>query len=138
VLSCDGFVELSFDDAHACSKMLEKAVRIKEKLLQSIDKKLKLDDYGSYRELEKSIVRFAQLEYPFAIRRMVDPPKELPCGVFDESGEEHHLVKREDSEAMLMEIVQVGEATKVKSREQYAIMRKCISNNAISLIGRGS
>jgi len=88
-LSCDGFVELKYHSADDCSEVLERAIEIRKRFLFSIDQKLRSDDYGSYRDLEKRIVNFAKLHHPFAIRRLVDPPKLQQCGIFTESGEEH-------------------------------------------------
>ena len=115
-LSCDGFVELTFDTEHACTKVLRKAVDIREQLLHSIDKKLKMDDYGSYRELEKAIVRFSQYDYPFSVRRMIDPPKGLRCGIFDGEGGDHTMVRKED-EPMLVR----GEEKEEADEEALAI-----------------
>uniref|UniRef100_A0A915CP45 DEAD-box helicase OB fold domain-containing protein n=1 Tax=Ditylenchus dipsaci TaxID=166011 RepID=A0A915CP45_9BILA len=91
LLCCDGFVELEFVKEEDCSHVLEKAIEIRHLFLESIDRKLNSDEYTSCRELEKKIVNFAKLQCPYSIRRKVNAPKSMDCGIFDENGEEHPL-----------------------------------------------
>uniref|UniRef100_A0A914H4K2 ATP-dependent RNA helicase DHX34 n=1 Tax=Globodera rostochiensis TaxID=31243 RepID=A0A914H4K2_GLORO len=91
VLCCDGFVEFHFLKARHCDHSLEFACRVRSLFLQSVEHKLRSDDYGDCRELERLIIKFARLQHPFSIRRRIDPPKSMEYGVFTADGMQHPL-----------------------------------------------
>ncbi|KAL3112832.1 hypothetical protein niasHT_019158 [Heterodera trifolii] len=91
VLCCDGFVEFHFVKARHCDDSLAFACRVRSLFLQSLEHKLRSDDYGDCRELERLIIKFARLQHPFSIRRRIDPPRSMEYGVFTADGMSHPL-----------------------------------------------
>lgn len=65
VLCCDEFVEFTFVKASDCCELLKIVCEIRQLFLFSIENKLNNDNYGSYRDLERKIVKFSKLEFIF-------------------------------------------------------------------------